>query len=103
LEVIKTLDNNAFSCVKPEKIPPSPTKIKLLPVNESSGSFHLLHMEIERLKEENEKLAHSVKETETKVTFVCLLSTDHELIPARNASLVAMHGSTSENVCYYPM
>jgi uncharacterized small protein (DUF1192 family) len=58
--------------IKTEKNPPSPTKIKLLPVNESSGSVRLLHMEIERLKEENEKLAQSVKETETKVIFVCL-------------------------------
>jgi hypothetical protein len=32
-----------------------------------------------------------------------LLSTDHELIPARNASLAAMQGSDSEsNVRYYP-
>jgi uncharacterized small protein (DUF1192 family) len=72
LEVIKTLENNAFSCIKPEKNPPSPTKIKLLPVNESSGSVCLLQMEIDRLKEENEKLALSVRETETKVTFLCL-------------------------------
>jgi hypothetical protein len=34
---------------------------------------------------------------------VRLLSTDHELIPARNASLAAMHGSVSgSNVRYYP-
>jgi hypothetical protein len=30
-------------------------------------------------------------------------STDHEFIPARNASLTAMHGSAGgSNVCYYP-
>jgi FtsZ-binding cell division protein ZapB len=32
-----------------------------------SGSVRLLHMEIERLKEENERLAQSVTDTETKV------------------------------------
>jgi FtsZ-binding cell division protein ZapB len=32
-----------------------------------SGSVCLLHMEIERLKEENERLAQSVRDTETKV------------------------------------
>jgi hypothetical protein len=32
-----------------------------------------------------------------------VLSTDHEMIPARNTSLAAMHGSASgSNVCYYP-
>jgi hypothetical protein len=32
-----------------------------------------------------------------------ILSTDHELIPARNASLAAMQGSTSaSNGLYYP-
>jgi hypothetical protein len=32
-----------------------------------------------------------------------VLSTDHELIPARNASLAAVHGSASgSNVRYYP-
>jgi hypothetical protein len=32
-----------------------------------------------------------------------LQSTDHELIPARNESLAAMHGSASgSNVRYYP-
>jgi hypothetical protein len=32
-----------------------------------------------------------------------VLSTDHELIPARNASLAAMQGSaTGSNVRYYP-
>jgi hypothetical protein len=32
-----------------------------------------------------------------------VLSTDHELIPARNANLAAMHGSASgSNVRYYP-
>jgi hypothetical protein len=36
-------------------------------------------------------------------TLEVLLSTDHELIPARNPSLVAMHGSASGgNVRYYP-
>jgi hypothetical protein len=70
LENIRILEFNEFSCVKPEKHPPTPTKIKLAPVNESSGSVRLLHMEIERLKEENEELSQSVKDTETKVTFV---------------------------------
>lgn len=72
MEVIKTLENSAFSSFKPDKNP-SPTKIKLLPMNESSGSVCLLHMEIERLKEENEKLSESVKETETKVNYRLLM------------------------------
>jgi hypothetical protein len=34
---------------------------------------------------------------------VQLLSTDHEMIPVRNASLAAMQGSASgSNVRYYP-
>jgi predicted TIM-barrel fold metal-dependent hydrolase len=70
LEVIKTLESNEFSSVKPETNPPTPTSIKLVPMNESSGSVRLLHMEIERLKEENEKLAQSVRETANKVAIV---------------------------------
>jgi hypothetical protein len=70
LEVIKTLESNEFSPVKPEKNPPTPTRIKLVPVTESSGSLQLLHMEIKRLKEENEKLALSVKEATNKVSVV---------------------------------
>jgi hypothetical protein len=41
-------------------------------------------------------------------TQICLhlrlvLSTYHELIPARNAIFAAMHGSSSgSNICYYP-
>jgi hypothetical protein len=38
-----------------------------------------------------------------KKVSVPLLSTDHELIPARNASLAAMQGSAKgSNVRYYP-
>jgi hypothetical protein len=38
-----------------------------------------------------------------KCIMQMLLSTDHELIPARNANLVTMQGSTSgSNVRYYP-
>jgi hypothetical protein len=38
-----------------------------------------------------------------EVTAQCLQNTDHELIPARNASLAAMQGSASgSNVRYYP-
>ncbi|PNF33669.1 hypothetical protein B7P43_G12343 [Cryptotermes secundus] len=69
LEVIKTLESNEFSYVKPEKNPPTPTKIKLVPMNESSGSVPLLRMEIERLKDENEKLAQAVMEAETKANL----------------------------------
>lgn len=69
LEVIKTLESNEFSSVKPETNPPTPTSIKLVPMNESSGSVRLLHMEIERLKEENEKLAQSVRETANKASM----------------------------------
>jgi hypothetical protein len=38
------------------------------------------------------------------IVYHCLvLSTDHELIPARNASLAAVHGSArGSNVRYYP-
>lgn len=69
LEVIKTLESSEFSYVKPEKNPPTPTKIKLVPMNETSGSVPLLRMEIERLKDENERLAQSVTETETKANI----------------------------------
>jgi hypothetical protein len=35
--------------------------------------------------------------------FPVILSTDHELISAKNASLAAVHGSaTGSNVRYYP-
>lgn len=70
MEVIKTLENNEFPSAKPDKNPPTPTRIKLVPMNDSSGSVQLLHMEIERLKEENEKLAQSVRETANKVAVV---------------------------------
>jgi leucine zipper transcription factor-like protein 1 len=69
LEVIKTLENNEFPSAKPDKNPPTPTRIKLVPMNDSSGSVQLLHMEIERLKEENEKLAQSVRETANKASL----------------------------------
>lgn len=72
MEVIKTLDSNEFSSVKPEKNPPTPTSIKLVPMNESSGSVRLLQMEIERLKEENAKLAQSVREAANQVAIVVL-------------------------------
>jgi predicted TIM-barrel fold metal-dependent hydrolase len=39
-------------------------------MNDSSGPAQLLHLEIERLKEENEKLAQSVRETSNRVGFV---------------------------------
>jgi hypothetical protein len=48
----------------------------------------------------------NVRENFTHVDGVRLQSTDHELIPARNASLTAMQGSASvsrPNVRYYPM
>jgi FtsZ-binding cell division protein ZapB len=41
-------------------------------MNESAGSAPLLRMEIERLKEENEKLTQAVMETETKVIYIPL-------------------------------
>ncbi|PSN46103.1 Leucine zipper transcription factor-like protein 1 [Blattella germanica] len=66
LEVIKALETNEFY-VKPEKNPPTPTKIKLEPV--SDGSARLLNLEIERLNEENEKLNASLKESESKITL----------------------------------
>lgn len=70
MEVIKNLESNEFPSAKPDKNPPTPTRIKLVPMNDSSGSVQLLHMEIERLKEENEKLAQSVRETGNKVAVV---------------------------------
>ncbi|XP_069675213.1 leucine zipper transcription factor-like protein 1 isoform X2 [Periplaneta americana] len=66
LEVVKALENNEFLYVKPDKNPPTPTKVKLVPMNDTSGSVRLLNMEIDRLKEENGKLSHSVKESESK-------------------------------------
>ncbi|KAJ9593406.1 hypothetical protein L9F63_015032 [Diploptera punctata] len=65
LEVIKVLENDEFS-MKADKNLPSPTKIKLDPVSDSSGSFRLLHMEIQRLNEENEKLTQIIKDMESK-------------------------------------
>ncbi|XP_067014570.2 leucine zipper transcription factor-like protein 1 [Anabrus simplex] len=64
LENIKAMEELEFPSLKIEKAPPTPTKVKLRPINERSGSVPLLHMEIERLKEENNKLTQAVIETQ---------------------------------------
>jgi hypothetical protein len=48
-------------------------------------------------------LTFSVKSATSSYSPSTILSTVHELIPARNANLAAMHGSANGSTCpYYP-